>query len=113
MNNPNFHDDHNFHNDSNAHNHSNFHTVYVIPPERLEDKHLKYICPHCRKEIRLTFHTIKCPNCGGKLDDVKQYYYDYESQQANTFWGRHKFALMIISSTVILGILYLYLTSIG
>lgn len=128
MNNPNDHDDSNFrndptfqnnpllHHDPNFHNnpnfygsHNNFQTVYVMPPQRLEDKQLKYICPHCGKEIRLTFHTTKCPRCGGKLDDIKQYYYDYESQQANTFWGRHNLAIKVIFLSVVFVAFLIYI----
>ena len=52
----------------------------------LQNKTLNINCPHCGKNITLTFNTIKCPKCGGtfKSAAVKRFFYNYESRLANS-----------------------------
>ena len=51
----------------------------------LENTKLKYQCPNCKETIILTFHTIQCPKCQAKYnsDEIKQIFYNYESQVEN------------------------------
>lgn len=51
----------------------------------LENEKLNIKCPHCNNNIVLTFHTVKCPKCGGAFDpeEVKQTFYNYESNVEN------------------------------
>ena len=51
----------------------------------LEQARLKLKCEHCKNDIILTFHTQRCPKCGFRFDpnEVKQIFYDYESQVEN------------------------------
>nr|DAY84531.1 MAG TPA: hypothetical protein [Caudoviricetes sp.] len=52
----------------------------------LENARLKLKCEHCKNDIILTFHTQRCPKCGFRFepDEVKQIFYDYESQVENS-----------------------------
>ena len=52
----------------------------------LENARLKLKCEHCKNDIILTFHTQRCPKCGFRFDpdEVKQIFYDYESQVKNS-----------------------------
>lgn len=52
----------------------------------LEQARLKLKCEHCKNDIILTFHTQRCPKCGFRFepDEVKQIFYDYESQVENS-----------------------------
>lgn len=52
----------------------------------LENTKLKYQCPDCKETIILTFHTSQCPKCHAKYDndEIKQLFYNYESQVENS-----------------------------
>lgn len=52
----------------------------------LEQARLKLKCEHCKNDIILTLHTRRCPKCGFRFnpDEVKQIFYDYESQVENS-----------------------------
>jgi DNA-directed RNA polymerase subunit RPC12/RpoP len=52
----------------------------------IENEKLKVVCPHCQRKIILTFHTTKCPKCNNAYnpDEVKQVFYNYESNLANS-----------------------------